>query len=293
MGNEPPSPWWRRLVLGCLAPAWAAGAFGLAHALPPSETATPTLTATPTRTATSTPTVPSASNCCSAHGAGGCDRDSCETCVCSADVFCCLVAWDDACLALVAGDCALDCPCVSAAVAGTIRYYEEDRPVGSVTVMASGASTATATDGTYALSDLEPGPQQIVPRKLGDLRGAVGSLDAAFAAQASVGMRTLTGAERLACDVTGNGSVSSLDAARIAQFAVGILTRLPVAALCESDWAFIPDPVPAPNQEVVPPEIGAGACEPGAIRFEPLAGNLGGQDFRAVLFGDCTGNWAP
>jgi hypothetical protein len=267
----------------------------LAQAVPPpasaGEPSTPSSTATATRTAIPTATVSSASNCCSAHGAGGCDRNSCQNCVCGADVFCCLVAWDSECVATAQTTCAVDCPCVAASVRGTIRYYEGDRPVGSVTVQATGASTSTASDGTYLLSDLQRGTFQIVPRKLGDLREGISSLDAAYATQSSIGFRTLSEDQRLACDVTGNGSVSSLDAAKIVQVALGVIPRLPVADLCGSDWAFVPDPLPVPNQQVVPPEMEGGMCTDGAIRFDPLAGSVSGQDFRAVLFGDCTGNW--
>jgi hypothetical protein len=72
--------------------------------------------------------------------------------------------------------------------------------------------------------------------------------------------------------------------------ALGVIPRLPVADLCGSDWAFVPDPLPVPNQQVVPPEMEGGMCTDGAIRFDPLAGSVSGQDFRAVLFGECTGN---
>jgi hypothetical protein len=281
------------VAAGSFAIVCAGASFAIVDGPPstPTETATPSSTSTSTRTPTPTPTISSASNCCAGHGGGGCDRASCQSCVCGADVFCCLVTWDAQCVALAEGACAVQCPCVSAGVAGTIRYYEDDRPVGSVTVLADGASTSTSTDGTYSISDLEPGTIQVEPRKLGDLQDAISSLDAAFATQSSIGFRTLTADQRLACDVTGNGAVSSLDAARIVQLVLGVIPRFPVASLCGSDWAFVPDPLPAPNQELVAPQVDAGGCTAGAIRFDPLAGNLNGQDFRAVLFGDCTGNW--
>jgi hypothetical protein len=256
-----------------------------------SETATPAATAT--RTPTSTATISAASNCCAGHGGRGCDRASCQSCVCAADVFCCVVTWDAECAAQALGACAVECPCVSAGARGTIRYFQGARPVGSVSVHAGGKGTATSTDGTYDVPDLEPGTLQIVPSKLGDLRGAISSLDAAFATQSSIGLRTLTADQRLACDVTGNGTVSSLDAAKIVQLVLGAIPRLPVASLCSSDWAFIPDALAAPHQEVIPPHVGAGVCTAGAIRFDPLAGKVAGQDFRAVLFGDCTGSWQP
>ncbi len=41
-----------------------------------------------------------ASNCCSAHGTGGCDDAGCQTCVCGEDPFCCDVEWDGLCVGL-------------------------------------------------------------------------------------------------------------------------------------------------------------------------------------------------
>jgi hypothetical protein len=36
-----------------------------------------------------------------------------------------------------------------------------------------------------------------------------------------------------------------------------------------------------------------GACQAGAIAVAPLGSDAQRQDFRAILFGDCTGNWRP
>ena len=41
------------------------------------------------------------------------------------------------------------------------------------------------------------------------------------------------------------------------------------------------------------PLVQTAQCRPGSISFEPHAGDVHGQDFRAVLLGDCTGNWEP
>jgi hypothetical protein len=91
--------------------------------------------------------------------------------------------------------------------------------------------------------------------------------------------------------VTGNGTISSLDVARIRQFEVGMITRLPVAEQCDSDWAFVPAPAVVPNQSVVSPDASGGSCVVGEIDYSPLDTPTELQDFVAVLFGDCTGNW--
>jgi hypothetical protein len=108
------------------------------------------------------------------------------------------------------------------------------------------------------------------------------------------GLRTFDPEQRLACDVTGNGTVSALDATKILQRTVNLISRFPVAQTCASDWLFVPSPAAAANQYVIAPQNMAGKpCQPGAIEFRPLAGQLADQDFAAVLIGDCTGNWAP
>lgn len=136
-------------------------------------------------------------------------------------------------------------------------------------------------------------PNAVTPRKLAGWNRAVSSLDAAYALQAAVGSRVLDAHQFLACDVTGNGRVTSLDAARILQFAVGIIPRLPVAERCGSDWLFLPEPAPVANQTVVQPVITETTCELGRIEYDPLAGIATEQNFTAILFGDCTGNWRP
>ena len=119
------------------------------------------------------------------------------------------------------------------------------------------------------------------------------SLDAARVLQAIAGITTFTSLQRLACDVTGDGSLSALDAVRILQFSAGVITQLPVAQMCGSDWLFYPTPDTVQNQQVVLPSVTAGACRPGNIVLNPLLVQASNQDFDAILFGDCTGNWTP
>jgi hypothetical protein len=156
-------------------------------------------------------------------------------------------------------------------------------------------SPAATTDvtGEFAFEDVDPGPHSLIPSKLGDYRDAVSSLDAAFALQSAVGLRTLDSMQALACDVTGNGVVSSLDAALILQFRVGLITRFPVAEICSSDWLFTPVPLAAKSQILREPQVTTSSCQLGAIAFDPLPRPVHGQGFEAVLLGDCTGNWKP
>ncbi|MFN8642533.1 MAG: dockerin type I repeat-containing protein [Candidatus Binatia bacterium] len=134
---------------------------------------------------------------------------------------------------------------------------------------------------------------QVAPRRSGGSGAAVTALDAAWVLQAVAGRRALDAPQRLAADVSGDGTLSALDAAYILQRAAGSQAPFPAAQRCASDWLFVPAPVAAPNQTLLPPSPASASCQAGAIAFAPLAANAGGQDFTAVLLGDCTGNWLP
>src|SRR5262249_48372491 len=56
---------------------------------------------------------------------------------------------------------------------------------------------------------------------------------------------------------------------------------------------FIPQPAFVANQTFTLPASTSGNCQAGAIAFQPLQTGVSGQDFSAVVFGDCTGNWQP
>lgn len=181
-------------------------------------------------------------------------------------------------------------------VEGSVFHYSGGDPVPDVVVSASTGPTAqTNANGFFSVQDLAAATVEIAPRKGGGVGAAVSGLDAAYVLQANAGMRSLTTLQRLACDVTGDGTVSNLDASEILKLQVGLTAQLPVTggALCDSDWAFYPVPVAAPNQTAVPPSVGGGSCALGAVRYDPLSGDASGQSFFAVPFGDCTGNWTP
>ncbi|MCK6556401.1 peptidoglycan DD-metalloendopeptidase family protein [Candidatus Binatia bacterium] len=186
---------------------------------------------------------------------------------------------------------------VGCGIGGRVRYYSADRPVADFDVRLTGPSAhsaATGLDGIYDFPSLDPGRWTIEPHKTGGHNAGVSALDASYVLQAVVGKRVLDAYQRLACDVTGNGDLSALDASRILQLIVGRIDRLPVATLCDSDWAAVPVPDPVPGTQVIdPPAIGGGMCQPGRITLDALAGAAPNQDFHAVLFGDCTGNWQP
>jgi hypothetical protein len=181
-------------------------------------------------------------------------------------------------------------------LAGRVRYYSNALSVAGVAVGLQGSTPQTRqTDasGLFAFAALAAGNWQIVPQKSGDAGNAVSSLDAAYVLQSAVGLRVLSAEQQLACDVSGNGGLSAYDASLILQYKVGLIPRLPAAQTCTSDWLFVPAAAPVPNQRVTQPQLQAGSCQSGAVAFQPLAGTAENQDFTALLFGDCTGNWQP
>lgn len=181
-------------------------------------------------------------------------------------------------------------------ITGQITYYSNAQPVIGVGVQLIGAvpaSTQSDISGQYLFTNVS-GSAQIVPQKLGDFGAGISALDAVYILQALGGERMLTAAQLLACDVTGNGSLSPLDAALVLQYKVGLINKFPVAQACASDWAFIPTAAASASEALVNPTISTGNCQPGAVTFQaPLAPGSLDQDFTAVLFGDCTGNWQP
>jgi hypothetical protein len=186
-------------------------------------------------------------------------------------------------------------------VGGQIRYYSNGWPVSGATVELEtpllqgpyALTDQTNANGQFAFAGIESGDCQIEPQKSGDIGSGISALDAVYVLEAAVGTRTLTAEQRLACDVTGNGALSAYDAALILQYKVGLIQNFPVSENCGSDWAFIPAPAGVPNQQPIQPEMSQSACQPGAIGYYPLTSQADGQDFTALLFGDCTGNWQP
>ncbi len=183
------------------------------------------------------------------------------------------------------------------AINGRIRYYSNSQGVPDVTVRLHGStdeSTLTSESGAYAFTAVDSGSWEVAPERHAQDDRAVTSLDAAYVLQAVVGFRTFSAMQQVACDVTGDGRVSSLDAARILQFSVGALPRLPIADACNSDWAFVPSPQESTaNQQLVQPGLSGDSCQLGKIMLDPLAAEAADQNFNALLFGDCTGNWRP
>ena len=187
-------------------------------------------------------------------------------------------------------------------VAGQVLYFSNPSlPVSDAVVQlqdmtqgSGSAAAATQTDSTgqFSFSGIAVGDWEVQPQKLGDFGNAVNIADAVCTLEATVGILKLSAAQRLACDVNGDGSVGVADAILILQHVVGLTPHFPVAQACNSDWAFIPNAADAPNQQLIQPQAGS-TCQPGAICYQPLLSEASSQNFSAVLFGDCDGSWQP
>lgn len=153
--------------------------------------------------------------------------------------------------------------------------------------------TDTSPTGQFTFDGVASGDWQIQPKKVGDSGVSMSALDAVYALQGAIGLRSLTPEQRLACDVSGNGIVSALDAVLMLQYQIGLIARFPAAQTCGSDWAFMPDPAATTNQQVMEPTLASGTCQNGAIAFHPLMAEATNQDFSGILFGDCNGSWQP
>jgi hypothetical protein len=165
-------------------------------------------------------------------------------------------------------------------ISGEIEYYRGTQgAVPDANVVISGAindTTLTDSTGYYQFTDLPSllnytvGPYKINPTRL----NAVSSYDAALILRHVVGMITLDSLQRIAADVSGNGTISSFDAAQVLQYVVGIRNHFPVGhrpGQDTVDWAF----------------------RPPSRTYDTLRDNQINQDYRAILYGDPSGNWAP
>lgn len=93
---------------------------------------------------TNVPEAPGGSNCCFANGGIGCDNIDCQTCVCTADPFCCDVAWDGLCAGAAnpGGACAASCPCEGGGGVQCTWFWSQSSD-------GNGEAVVTATPPTY------------------------------------------------------------------------------------------------------------------------------------------------
>jgi len=181
-------------------------------------------------------------------------------------------------------------------VAGSVRSVSGDHPLSGATTRLDGPAALSAVSdatGAFDLSGAFDAPWTLTPRKIGDRGNGISALDAAYVLQFVAGLRMLDAQQQLACDVTANGTLSALDATRILQLTVGLLPEFDAATACLSQWIFLPQGAADASRTLIQPSFSGGVCQPGAVAYPSLPADMAGQDFHALLIGDCTGNWQP
>ena len=181
-------------------------------------------------------------------------------------------------------------------VSGHVLYHTTGLPVSGAAVSLHGPTPAmvqTDAFGQFSLNGLSGADWGVQPQKSGDAGNAITAADAAMALQAAVGLVTPDAGQQIACDVSGDGRITATDALLMLYYKVGMISAFPVTLACASDWAFMPEPGAAANQQIAAPLVAASRCQLGAIDWQPLAASASNQDFSAMLFGDCSGNWRP
>ncbi len=187
-------------------------------------------------------------------------------------------------------------------VSGGIYYAGSGMPVPGVTLdinptPAGGAALPqppqTDANGQFTFSAAAGGNCTFHTQMTAGAGSAITPGDAAVVLNAVVNGPTMSAAQKMACDVSGDGTLTPLDAVLILNYVTGNITNFPAGTACNSDWAFFPVPTPTSNQVLIQPQLWSPACQLGGIGYQPLSATATGQDFSAVLFGDCNLNWQP
>ena len=198
-----------------------------------------------------------------------------------------------ACLALAS---AAPMEAHATSIEGAVRYHADDSPVPHVVVDLVGPVSAAATtlaDGSYAATHLPAGSWLIAPRRATAVAPELEVSDGLRMLAVAAGTVSLDAAERLACDVTGNGKVTALDAALTMRYALGMIPSLPAWETCQSPQIFIPDVAPETGLNVSMPFISPSVCQSGWLSIAETLVPAAGLDFAAVIIGDCDGSWQP
>jgi len=181
-------------------------------------------------------------------------------------------------------------PSDTPSISGVVTYGNSNagtKFISNATVTGSGSPIVTTTTaapgvtaGQYTLTGFGSGSYTVSLSKTAG-QNSITSNDAARIAQHVAGVSLLTNNnQRVTADVTGNNAISSQDAAKIAQVVAGLPFSPPnLTGL----WQFyLP---PGPTFPV--------GSSPTTRTYDPVTGNLTGEDYVGLLIGEVTGNWVP
>jgi len=175
-------------------------------------------------------------------------------------------------------------PCEVFQISGVIRYCLNNTPVDAALVKITGGKTGsvlTDASGGYSFLNLTGGLDYTVrPDKADDASGSITAYDASLILRFVVHLINLSSCQKLSADVTGNCEVSAYDASYILRHVVGQITQFPIG----KDWKFFPASF----------VLDANPCLgiPDSIFYAALLDNKFNQDYKGILYGDVSGNWA-
>ena len=168
-------------------------------------------------------------------------------------------------------------------IEGDLCYYSNDATIYPAIVYLMGnASDSIWVDenGHYMFEDLAGGLDYCVkPYKEDDDRAAISPFDASYVLRFYVNALTLDPYQRIAADVTGNGDITPFDASYILRYYVGIIDTFPVGS-----WKFVP--------EAFSIDTTNWTYAPDSICYPDLNTDYTNENYRGILYGDVTGNWA-
>ena len=166
-------------------------------------------------------------------------------------------------------------------ISGTVKYFQGASPISNVTVNLSGGATkntTTGAPGTYEFTNLTTGQNYNVTAsktRSASREDAISAFDASYVLRYYVGSLSLSEAQKIAADASGNGEVTAFDASIILRYYVG----QDVSQYDIAKWKFY---VPPLNNW----------SSPNTTRnYSPFNSNQTNQDFEGILVGDVTGNW--
>ena len=169
-------------------------------------------------------------------------------------------------------------------ISGTMNYY-----MGSATALnnvqtdLSGDATHSTTSnssGFYEFANLSSGNYSVLASKArsGSPEASISAFDASYILRHYVGdpALTISEAQKIAADASGNGSISPFDASIVLRYYVG----QDVSSYEVANWKFVVPPVTA-------------WLSPTTTRsYAPLGSDMTNQNFHGILLGDVTGNYS-
>jgi hypothetical protein len=175
-------------------------------------------------------------------------------------------------------------PCEVYQISGTVRYCLNDNPVDLALLRITGGksdSVYTDASGGYSFLNLPGGlDYTIKPYKWDHTNGAITAYDASLVLRNVVHLIQLSICQTISADVTGNCEVSAYDASYILRYVVGEIVQFPIG----EDWRFFP------ANYLLDSVWCAGI--PDSIFYPDLYANMFNQDYKGILYGDVSGNWA-